>query len=261
MGKPVSFQAKKFRTEKLRGLRQRLVALLLSEFPRFGGERMAGHGADLLMETIEQNLVARECLVHGQVLFACYPLETPPPRRKFERIQLVPVILDLFTLEEIDALVAASKPRPQQTADRAVRLCRQAHAQGGLLSNSDLAILTGVCNKYIAVLLQQYERAHNVVVPRRATLHDCGSGLSHKAIICRQRYLEGKQPHEIARDTFHSPEAVNAYLSRFERVRLCRNKGMSAEQTAHILSCSVRLVREYLALDESMERQPKENEI
>jgi DNA-binding CsgD family transcriptional regulator len=259
MSNPPPPAVKQFRTQKARGLRQQLIALLLAEFPRFGGPRMAERGADLLMETIEKCLVAREHLVHGQVLFACYPLNNTPARRqRIEQIPLVPALLDLFSAEEIDALMAGSKPRRQQITDRLVRLCRQAHGQGGLLSDSDLAILTGVPNTTIAALLHAYERTQNVVVPRRATLHDCGSGISHKAVICRQRYLQGKQPHDIARDTFHSPEAVNAYLTRFERVRLCRCKGMNPEETAMALSCSPRLVREYIALEESIELQRKE---
>jgi hypothetical protein len=44
----------------------------------------------------------------------------------------------------------------------------------------------------IAVLLAQHERDTKTVVPRRATLHDVGTGLTHKRIICWKRYAEGK---------------------------------------------------------------------
>jgi hypothetical protein len=242
VGKSASYAVKHFRTQKVRALREQLATLLVAEFPRFGGRRMAEHGADLILETVEKNLVARDHFVHGQVLFACYPVELTGPRRQIEQVALVPVTLDLYTAEEIDALIAGAKPRSERTTKRLVRLCRQAHTQGGLLSNVDLTILTGISDSTIGGLLQRYERDNRAVVPRRATLHDCGSGLSHKGIICRQRYLEGKQPHEIARDTFHSPEAVNIYLKSFERVRLCRTKGLTPEETAQALSCSLRLV-------------------
>lgn len=258
MGKSASHLVKHFRTQKVRALREQLATLLVAEFPRFGGRRMAEHGADLILDTVEKNLVPRDHFVHGQVLFACYPVELTGPRRRIEEVALVPVTLDLYTIEEIDALIAGVKPRRKQMTERLIRLCRQAHAQGGLLSNSDLTLLTGIESAQIATYLHQHERDEHEVVPRRATLHDCGSGLSHKGVICRQRYLEGKQPHEIARDTFHSPDAVNAYLKRFERVRLCQTKGMTPEETAQALSCSLGLVQEYIALDEQIERQRKE---
>jgi DNA-binding CsgD family transcriptional regulator len=258
VGKSASPRVKQFRTQKLRALREQLATLLVAEFPRFGGRRMAEHGADLILETVKKNLAPRDHFVHGQILFACYPVELTGPRRRIEEIALVPVTLDLYTVEEIDAFIVGAKPSSEQKTERLIRLCRQAHAQGGLLSNSDLAILTGAACNAIGTLLQRYERDSQKVVPRRATLHDCGSGLSHKGVICRQRYLGGKQPHEVARDTFHSPDAVNAYLKRFERVRLCRTKGLTPEETAQALSCSPRLVQEYIALDEQIERERKE---
>ena len=51
----------------------------------------------------------------------------------------------------------------------------------------------------IARVLTGHERLTNTVVPRRATVHDVGTGLTHKRIICWKRYAEGKEPHLVAR--------------------------------------------------------------
>ena len=95
------------------------------------------------------------------------------------------------------------------------------------------------------------------IIPRRATLHDLGSGLTHKRIICWKRYAEGKLTPEIARETHHSQEAVDHYLGLFDRVRLCRKEGLTEQQTAQMLNCSHGLVREYVAIDEDL-RQSEE---
>ena len=91
------------------------------------------------------------------------------------------------------------------------------------------------------------------LVPRRATLHDVGTGLTHKRIICWKRYAEGKSAEEVARETYHSLEAVDRYLGQFDRVRHCRRQGFSPQKTAYTLNCSVALVQEYLAIDEELE--------
>ena len=42
-----------------------------------------------------------------------------------------------------------------------------------------------------ALLLAEHERTTHTVVPRRATLHDVGTGLTHKRIICWKREDSG----------------------------------------------------------------------
>jgi Protein of unknown function (DUF1670) len=86
-------------------------------------------------------------------------------------------------------------------------------------------------------------------------VHDVGTGLTHKRIICWKYYAEGKSPTEIARQTYHSLEAVDRYLSQFDRVRHCREQGMSPAETAFTLNCSFSLVQEYLDIDRQLQIQ------
>ena len=106
----------------------------------------------------------------------------------------------------------------------------------------------------IARVLTGHERLTNTVVPRRATVHDVGTGLTHKRIICWKRYAEGKEPHLVARETYHSLEAVDRCLGQYDRVRHCRLEGLTPDQTAHALGCGLPLVREYLAIDDLLEK-------
>ena len=59
----------------------------------------------------------------------------------------------------------------------------------------------------------------------------------------------------VARETYNSLEAVDRYLGQYDRVRHCRLQGLTPEQTAHALGCSVRLVNEYLAIDDLLEER------
>ncbi|MEK7731109.1 MAG: DUF1670 domain-containing protein, partial [Planctomycetota bacterium] len=134
-----------------------------------------------------------------------------------------------------------------------VRLCHQSHQQGALLSNCDLAELLGADDSRVAEALTTYERRTKKLVPRRATLHDVGTGLTHKRIICWKRYAQGKSADLVAQETYHSLEAVDRYLGQFDRVRHCRQQGLSVDQTAFTLNCSRALVEEYLAIDGELE--------
>jgi hypothetical protein len=138
-----------------------------------------------------------------------------------------------------------------------VRLCQQAHAQGALLSNADLAELLGRDDQEIAKVLSAHEKASGQLVPRRATLHDVGTGLTHKRIICIKRYAEGKSPDLVAKETYHTLESVDRYLGQFDRVRHCRQEGMTPEKTAFTLDCGVSLVQAYLLIDDELKAMEK----
>lgn len=208
--------------------------------------------AEMILEVVDGHLRPQEHLSHGQVLWLAVSINDPP--RRHQRIadtDLVPVILDLSDAQDIEGRLER-RSREQRLLHKALRLCRQAHQQGGLLSNCDLAELLNISDSYVANVLATYEKQTKEVVPRRATLHDVGTGLTHKRIICRKRYLEGKESHQIARETRHSLEAVDRYLGQYDRVRHCRQQGLSPEETAYALGCTLGLVQEYLALDQEI---------
>jgi Protein of unknown function (DUF1670) len=235
-------------------LRNALAHRIVKEFPRIGGTRICQLCADMILEVVFKHLRSKDHLAHGQVLWMAVSLNDPPTRRqRIADSDLIPVLLDISTAEDaqlrIDRLPAA-----ERLLRKATRLCEQAYQQGGLLSNCDLAELLSKDDRWISKLLSQHERASNTVVPRRATLHDVGRGLTHKRIICWKRYAEGKEPHIVARETYHSLDAVDRYLGQYDRVRHCRLEGLTPQQTAHALGCGVALVKEYLAIDDLLEK-------
>lgn len=225
------------------------------EFPRIGGPRIRELCAEMILEVVEEHLRPREHVQHGQVVWLAVSVKDPPARQKRIRdTDLIPVLLDLSTPEDIEAWLAR-EPAPERHLKRALRLCQQAYEQGAVLSNIDLCVLTGVQYSTLGKLLSAHEERTGRLVPRRATLHDVGTGVTHKRIICRKRYLEGKESEQVARETYHSIEAVDRYLGQFDRVRHCRREGMTPHRTAYMLSCSLALVRQYLRIDDEIESQ------
>lgn len=247
------FLHKKYGPLLAKTLETALAHRIATEFPRIGGPRIQQLCAEMVLEVVGQHLRPREQVRQGQVLWLGISRDDPP--RRHQRIadcHLVPLVLDLVTPADLHARLDRD-PAPQRLTAKAVRLCEQAYEQGALLSNCDLAELLNTHDSQIAHLLTEYERKKNRLVPRRATLHDVGTGLTHKRIICWKRYAEGKEPDQIARETYHSLEAVDRYLGTYDRVRHCRLQGLSPAETAHILACTLRLVEEYLAIDRELE--------
>lgn len=244
---------KKFKPLLDKTLKNALAHRISKEFPRIGGPRIQQMCAELVLEVINDHLRPHTYVMHGQILWMGISVNDPPSRgKKIADTDLVPVILDVSTPDDVQSRIERISPMIR-LEKKAVRLCHQAFKQGALLSNCDLAEIVHVDATYISYLICRYEKRTGKVVPRRATVHDVGSGLTHKRIICRKRYIEGKPPEDVAKETHHSLEAVDRYLAQYDRVRHCRLQGLGPEQTAYTLNCSISLVHEYLRIDKEME--------
>jgi hypothetical protein len=246
------FILKKFGPLRAKTLKNAIAHQISTEFPRIGGPRICGLCAEMILEVVSKHMLPREHIKHGQVLWMAIDIDDPP--RRHQRIadtKLVPVLLDISTLEDVQRRIDRVTG-PERLLHKARRMCQQAYEQRGLLSNCDIAEMLHVSGGYVGRVLAQHERSTNTIVPRRATLHDVGSRLTHKRIICWMRYAAGKDPDVVARATYHSLEAVDRYLGQYDRVRHCRVQGLTPEQTAHALKCSVGLVRQYLDIDDML---------
>jgi hypothetical protein len=246
---------KKFGPLRDKTLKNAIAHRISAEFPRIGGPRICGLCADMILEVVFEHMRPRDHVKHGQVLWMAVAVDDPPRlHQRIANTKLVPVLLDISTAEDVQRRIDRC-PAPERLLHKARRMCQQAYEQGGLLSNCDIAEMLHARDTAISTVLAEHERSTNTIVPRRATLHDVGSGLTHKAIICWKRFAEGKDPSVVAHETYHSLEAVDHYLSQYDRVRLCRLERLTPQQTAHAMKCSVALVQQYLEIDDQLEKK------
>ena len=255
MGKKRDVERSRFTTLKDKTLENAIAHRIGKEFPRVGGERMLKLCSEIVLEVVREHIRPVDYIRHGQILWVGISVEDPPSYgKRIADSDLVPVILTVSNEDDINSRIERKSPK-ERLLNKGVRLCKQAYEQGALLSNSDLAELLNTDPSYIGGLLADYERSTGKVLPRRATVHDVGRGITHKRIICLKRYMEGKTCEEIARETYHSMESVDRYLGQYDRVRHCRLQGMEAREIAFTLNCSISLVEEYLNIDGELERK------
>lgn len=245
---------KKFAPFLDKTLKSALAHRIETEFPRIGGPRMTDLCAQMILEVLADHIHPRESISGGQALWLAISVDDPPSRGKRTRnTKLVPVVLDLITPDDIEAILARES-RQAQIESRCVRICKQAFDQHGLLSGCDLSLLVGSSESTVAHALTSYEKRTQTVVPRRATIHDVGTGMTHKRVICLKRHLDGQSSHEIARETFHSIDAVDRYLGDYDRVRHSRKHGLSTAETSFTLKMSNGLVQQYIAIDDEIDQ-------
>jgi hypothetical protein len=247
----IHYREARYRPQAAKTLRQTLIRFISREFPRLGGPWVIELFVDKLLELVDTYRIERGRLKPGQTVWQAVAVDERPGYRKpMTETRQVPVVITIANQQDIADL--RNGVRWTRVLQRAVvRAANDAYAQGGVLTCSDLALLFNHNAGRIAGLIREYEAETGEIVPRRGNVHDMGPTVSHKWIICRKAYLEGKLTPTIAREAFHSPEAVDNYILGLARVYFATvQQGMTPQQAAFALQQSLYLVEEYVEMIE-----------
>lgn len=129
---------------------------------------------------------------------------------------------------------------------RILRLTEEALAQGGVLTQEDLARALGVEPRTIRRDIQGL-KAEGYLIPTRGQVKGVGRGQTHKVKII-ELWLDRQGYDQIARRLYHSPQAIKRYVSTFLRVVLLHQQGTVVSDIAFLTHTSERLVQDYLAV-------------
>ncbi|MEA3377654.1 MAG: DUF1670 domain-containing protein [Chloroflexota bacterium] len=246
-----SYREAVYRPQAAKTLRQTLIRFIAQEFPRLGGPWVIELFVDKLLELVDTYRIEQGRLKPGQTVWQAVALdERPRCRKPMTETRQVPVVITIANQQDIEDL--RNDVKWTQVLQRAlVRAANDAYAQGGVLACSDLGLLFSHSVGTISRLIRGYEAETGEVVPRRGNIHDMGPTVSHKWIICRKAYVEGKLTPTISLETYHSPQAVDNYILRLARVYFATvQHGMTAQQAAFALQQSLYLVEEYVDMIE-----------
>jgi len=238
-----------YRPQAAKTLRQALITFVSREFPRLGGPWVVEMFVDKLLELVSAYYVARQALTPGQTIWPVVAVDERPGYHKpMTRTRQVPVALTVTSQDDVANLRSGLKQ--SEALKRAlVRVAQEAYAQGGVLTCTDLGMLFHHSPNRVAELIRQYEDETGEIVPRRGNVHDMGRTVTHKRIICQKAYLEGKPTHVVARETGHSPEAVDHYVLGLARVYFAViQRGMTVEEAAFATQQPVGIVLQYIRL-------------
>lgn len=232
-------------------LRTLLMGFIAREFPRLGGPWIIELFVDKLLGWVETYRIARDRLRPGQTFWPAVAVDERPGRHKpIAQTRQVPVVITLADQDQVRELrQGLGHVKVLQRA--LVRAARDAYAQDGVLTTTDLSVLFHRPYSRVSELIRDYEAETGEVVPRRGNIHDIGRTVTHKRIICRKAYLEGKTTPEIARQTCHSPESVDRYIVDFARIYFASvERGMSVAEVVFAVQQPRYLVEEYVRLIE-----------
>ena len=125
---------------------------------------------------------------------------------------------------------------------------------------ADVGILLGKSFSTVSRYVLEHQKENDEILPTRGNIHDIGPGITHKGIIIRKK-LEKKSTSQIAKETNHSPEAVDRYIRDYGRVKMLIGKRMTVEEISYATGISRGVVKQYEdlhTLENSIDSDEKE---
>ncbi len=179
----------------------------------------------------------------NQIIFYAVSI-AEPAGKPIKDCQLVPVHLTLYRHQDLE--IKAKRGVPALRESLILRLAQEAHQQGGLLSQHDLAQILMVDLSTIKRIIKKVKQK-GISIPTRGEIKDIGPGLSHKARII-ELLLKRYQPTEVALKTKHTLSSIQRYFDSFLRVSYLADEGFTTIKIRHLTGISEKVIGEYLSL-------------
>lgn len=234
----------KYETAKERFTEPALMNFLKAEFPSLGGEKVRKLFVEELMNILDRFHYSVDKIKLGQMRWLALSKDTRPTS---DNPKFIPVTLTPISEEDIEKYCNGVN-REEIIQDIIARLLTEAYKQGGLLSMRDVSLILCYDSSYLSQLRLNYEKRKNTILHFTGYDMDMGTAISHKMVIIRKIYLEKKDPVQVARETNHSPEAVDRYSLHFNKVKWCVENGMSKNEIIIVTGMSSHLIDEYLKI-------------
>lgn len=222
-----------------------LFSFFKNECPQLGGDRTRQVLVKEVHDMVRRFFPKTDHLEPGQTVWPTVHKDAKGSYgKRVQDTELTTVILDLVQPRDAEERAEGRKLR-EMKKEAVARLCEQAYEQEGCLTSAELGILLKISSGTVGKYISEYELENGKVLPRRGTIHDMGPSLTHKKIIIDKLFIEQKSVQQTSRETFHSLQAIQRYITTFRQVLLCHQKGMTTEEIAFAVKKTPRLIKEY----------------
>ena len=244
-----SIALRRYNRLKGKSLKHILLDRFMNNYGYDKGPITASAIVDDLLAIIEQYYRYNDnsFIKQGQMVWHAVPVDEYPKKgKKMAQTKLKPVVLDIISDSDIEAVKDLSQHREIRMT-RVERWTSQAFDQGALLSQLDLAVLLNVSEMTAGQYVREYESLYGRQLPTRGNIQLIGGGQTHKQEII-SLYLKGYLVPTICQRTNHSRDAVERYIRDFESVKLLSTKFDDVDTISRIIRLAPSVVKQYLDL-------------
>jgi hypothetical protein len=246
---PRAIAERRYKRMKGKSLKHIILDRFLNHYGYDKGAVTAAAIIDDLLALVEHyyRYTDNSFLKQGQMVWPAVPVDEYPKKGKsIAQTKLKPVVLDMITDSDIEDMKAPLQYR-EIRLKKIERWTTQAHDQGALLSQLDLAVLL-TTNEYTAgQYVREYHGLYNRALPTRGNIQLIGGGQTHKREIVAL-HIKGYLVPTICQKTHHSKEAVERYIRDYESIKLLSTKFDDVNVISRIVRLTPSVVKQYLDL-------------
>ena len=231
-----------------------LFNLITTEFGYIGGPDVVKLFVKKIIELNNQYYLRDEFVRPGQMRWLVLKAGQKYSKgKKLSDMQLIPVTLTLINPEDIEDRITNVK-KNELLEKLIVRLCNETKEQGGVITETDIALLLRMTGSMVSVHITSYEEKTKKVIPRAGTEMDIGRSLTHKKLAFHN-YKKKIPTSENARLIDHTPESVDRYIKDGTRIEKLYADGYNEWEMAFFTGLSIGLVQEYVEIIKSYENE------
>ena len=197
-------------------------------------------------------ILSPDYLEEGQILRYVVSI-TEPPGKLLKDCKLVPVKLTLYAPE--DKEYRRQKGLKELKLRVIQRITQEAIAQGGSLSQEDIADLLFLDRRTVVDYIKELE-SRGVKIITRAKLPLIFRGTVDKLKMIKM-FLKGSDEAEIASSMRCSEISVKSYIERFLRVSLLYRQGIAASTIVKVTDISLESTKECIDIYHSVAEDEK----
>lgn len=231
-----------------------LFNLITSEFGYIGGPDVVKLFTKKIVELNNQYDLREEFVRPGQMRWLVLKAgQKYSKSKKLSEMQLIPVTLTLINPLDIEDRITKVK-KNELMEKLIVRLCNETKEQGGVLTETDIAILLKLSCTMISNHVTSYEKRTKNVIPRAGTEMDMGKSLTHKR-LAYHNYKKKIPTSENARLIDHTPESVDRYIKDGTSIEKLYAAGYNEWDMAFLTGLPIYVVQEYVEIIKLYEKE------
>jgi hypothetical protein len=180
----------------------------------------------------------------GSSIKKCYK-----PENLFLKQKQVPIILTLYTKQELENRPKDLAELNSQMMNQLARITTEAYLQETLLPLDELQLFYLRSSTVLGKLIRKYMNMYKVILTTPGSILDAGTMFTHKELII-DLAMQGYYTKEIAKKTYHDPRSVDAYLKTLNSVLILWYFDLPTSLISMVTEKGITVVKEHITIIE-----------
>ena len=201
---------------------------------------------EYFLQTRAYYLPLKKSIKPGQLIWLGSSIKKAhKPESLFLKRKQVPIILTLYTEDELQNRPQHLAELNEQMMNQLARITTEAYLQETLLPLDELQLFYLRSSYVLSKLIRKYMNKNKIILPTPGSILDAGTMFTHKELVI-DLSMQGYYTKEIAKKTYHDPRSVDAYLKVLNSVLILWYFDLPPQLISMVTEKGIKVVKEHI---------------